>query len=79
MTAQNAGAGIGPPKSKNEKATGQGGNLIGATVMEKRLSISAESVKREASRHFAIWLRTGIDYHCRLARAAADAARKGAA
>lgn len=31
---------------KNEKATGKGGSLIGATVIEGRVGISAGSVKR---------------------------------
>jgi hypothetical protein len=76
MDAKQAVAGIAPPSPENEKAAGEGGSLIGATVIEGRLSIPAESVKREADHHFMLWLKTGIDYYRRLARAASDAARK---
>jgi hypothetical protein len=79
VTAKQARPGVGPPCPENEKATGQGGSLMGGSVIEGRVSISAESVKREAGHHFMLWLKTGIPHHRRLARAAADAARRGAA
>jgi hypothetical protein len=47
MTAH-TGAGIGPPKSENEKAAGQGGSLIGATVVNGRVVTPTDSVKPEA-------------------------------
>jgi hypothetical protein len=75
MTAE-TGAGVGSPEPEKEKGARAGANLHGATKTLSRLSISAETVKEEAGRHFAIWLKTGIDYHRRLARAASDAARK---
>jgi hypothetical protein len=76
MDAKQAGAGTGPPKSKNEKGALAGAHLHGATNTLQQLTSSAETVKQEADRHFLVWLRTGIDYHRRLARAASDAARK---
>jgi hypothetical protein len=66
----------GPPKPKNEKGALAGAHLHGITKTTKTLSISAVSVKREAGHYFMLWLKTGIDYHRRLARAASDAARK---
>jgi hypothetical protein len=75
MTA-NTRAGVGSPDAKNEKGAGVGASLHGATKTAQRLSSSAESVKREADRHFVLWPKTGTDYHRRLARAASDAARK---
>ena len=75
MTAD-TGAGVGPPDPRNGKATGEGGDSIGTTKTTAKVSISAETVKREADKFFLLWLTTGVDYHRRLARAASDAARK---
>ena len=76
MTAKQAGAGTGPPEPENEKGALAGAHLHGTTNTHRNVIITAEAVKQEADRHFLVWLRTGIDYHRRLARAAADAARK---
>ena len=64
--------------SKNDKAALAGDGLLdGITNTAQRLSVSAESVKQEADKYFMLWLTGHGEYYRRLARTAADAARKG--
>jgi hypothetical protein len=80
MTAQNVGAGIGPPKA--EKATAHGdkskGGVACCDVKKERLGNAVESVKREARQHLERWLMIGHSYHLAPARAKFDASGKGA-
>ena len=77
MTAIHSGAGVEPPTPKKEKGARTGANLHGITET-RLLSISAESVKREADHHFMLWLKNGVAHHRTIARVLGDAARKGA-
>jgi hypothetical protein len=70
-------SGIDPPNSEKEKTTLQGGSLNAARDLNNMLAVSAEAVNAEADCFLLQWLRTGADYYRRLARATADAARKG--
>jgi hypothetical protein len=65
MAAYNTGADADPPRPGNEKASRAGGHLDGAREIGEKVSLSVEAAKREADRHFMLWLTTGIDYQRR--------------
>jgi hypothetical protein len=76
MTAEQDGAGTGPPDPHKEGAAPAKGGSLETRETTGKVVVSAVSVKLEARQHLERWLKTGNSYHLALARAKFDALRK---